>query len=169
MCEVLFDPCALGMCRNGATCTNVNSTVYECQCPTDFTGMNCDVTIDHCANPSANCNNGTCVDGFGFFTCECFSGYIGDACNIDIDECQTVNCINGICLNLVGRHECDCFPGWTGDSCETNIDECDTGDPTDVNGLCNDTGSSSCTDGNSTFSCTCVVGFTSADCSVNID
>ena len=154
MCEVLFDPCALGMCRNGATCTNVNSTVYECQCPVDYTGMNCELTIDHCADPSVNCpNTSTCVDDIGLFRCVCLPGFTGAACEVDIDECATASCINGICVDLVGRHECDCFPGWTGGSCETNIDFCDTGDPTNRLGPCDPLGTGRCVDGNSTFTC----------------
>ena len=99
-------------------------------------------------------------------TCACLGGFTGTACDVDINECATATCsMNEVCVDLIGRHECDCFPGWTGGSCETNIDFCDTGDPTDVNGPCDDTGSSSCTGGNSTFTCTCVIG--SADCSVH--
>ena len=155
------------MCLNGATCTNVNGNMnYSCQCATDFTGRDCDADVDNCADPLNNCNNGTCVDEIGSFSCECNVGFTGEFCDTDIDECANTDCFNGTCMNLIGRAECACFDGWTGASCETDIDSCATDDPDDCFGPCDDAGSIACTDGNSTFTCSCVHGHGGPTCEI---
>ena len=71
-----------------------------CDCGIEYTGRDCDVAIDHCALSSPNCNNGSCIDGFGTFACECNPGYTGDFCDIEIDECLTAGCENGSCESM---------------------------------------------------------------------
>ena len=165
-CETLVDPCALERCQNGATCTNMNTTGdYMCHCNAiEFTGVNCETAIDHCALFNANCNNGSCVDRFGTFFCQCNPGYTGNICNVDINECLTAGCQNGRCEDLVNNFQCTCYPGWTGRLCDVDIDYC-----TLHNGPCYSPGTVDCIDGNITYSCTCTNGFTGYNCSEDIN
>ena len=129
--------------------------------------MDCETSINHCALPTTNCNNGSCVDGVGTFTCECNPGFTGDFCDQDINECETSGCQNSECENLVNAFHCLCYPGWTGELCDTDIDYCGL-DQSNF-GPCDDAGANACVDGNSTYSCMCVNGFTGYNCSQDID
>ena len=67
-------------CQNGATCTETSdgSTltpgVYHCECPTGFSGQNCDVQLDRC-DPSPCQNGATCSENLTEYTCECMAGF----------------------------------------------------------------------------------------------
>ena len=86
-CEVIVDLYALNSCQNDqANCTNLNSTDYVCDCGIEFTGRDCEIAIDHCALFNPNCNNGSCVDGYGTFVCQCDIGFSGETCAIELES-----------------------------------------------------------------------------------
>ena len=163
-CEIVTDLCLLFPCRNGGTCTNTNSSSsFVCECGNEFTGLNCERRINHCALSGANCNNGRCVDGVGNYICHCNPGFTGRYCDIEIDECVSARCQNGECEDLVNDYRCLCYPGWTGDLCDSDIDECALDQS--IFGPCDNNGTFACQDGNSTYTCTCVFGYTGYNCS----
>ena len=58
---------------------NSNSRHYACNCQPDFSGDNCENTIDNCL--SSPCYpGGNCLNHKGRFTCNCVSGYTGKRC-----------------------------------------------------------------------------------------
>ena len=79
-------PCELLPCQNGATCSHVFGSSYQClNCPANYTGLNCDVLIPCSVDP---CARGTCsnTDDFLDFECECPEFYVGETC-ADIGMC----------------------------------------------------------------------------------
>jgi hypothetical protein len=83
------------------------------------------IDFDDCANATAECNNGTCVNGENAFSCACDKGYSGEFCEIDVDDCVGVKCLNGApCQDALGAFECLCPPGYFGKLCESVNDAC---------------------------------------------
>jgi hypothetical protein len=81
------------------------------------------IDFDDCS--TAECNNGTCVNGQNSFSCACDAGYSGKSCETNIDDCVGVTCLNGaICQDSVGDYECLCPPGYFGKNCGSQNDAC---------------------------------------------
>ena len=116
---ITSNPCDSNPCLNGAACSNVDATVYICDCIDGFTDDNCETNINDClSNP---CENGsTCVDGINQFFCNCLDGYDGELCNNNIDECLSNPCLNnGICQDQINTYSCSCKnTGFKGTNCE---------------------------------------------------
>lgn len=132
--HITSDPCLTSPCQNGATCNNnisisqdvavLESTavifvspqkeVFDCTCPTGFTGTLCEDDIDECeANPCEN--KGTCVNTPGSFYCHCQSDFSGSVCSSDINECLKLKCQNGgACMHSPDGYFCQCVPGFEG-------------------------------------------------------
>ncbi len=114
VCSVLFlsqsckdDTCPETNCNTGV----INTETCVCDCPTGFSGTNCE-TEDLCVTQSVDCKNGgTCIDG----TCDCPDGYIGTNCETeDLCVMQNVDCKNGgTCTDGI----CDCLNGYEGSDC----------------------------------------------------
>ena len=114
---------------------------HTCECPTGYTGTNCEEDINEC-DPDPCQNGAVCTetsDGTtptpAVYHCECPLGYGGQNCDVDIDECEfndANTCLNGgTCTQTtdgttpaLGVFHCDCVTGWTGDRCELDLDEC---------------------------------------------
>lgn len=80
---------------------------FQCLCRNGYTGLNCEINIDYCANkPAANqcVNGGTCqsIPETASTRCLCPPGFTGDFCQDDIDECLAEVCVNANgCTNQV--------------------------------------------------------------------
>ena len=152
-------------CLNGAICTS-GVDAYTCTCPDGYTGFNCEIDIDECAQPTNPCHNaagtvtGDCTDLVFDYSCSCHDGWTGDDCEINIDECDPSPCENGECIDGVFSYACICEAGWSGTDCEVNDNECDP-DPCQ-NGA-------PCTDLVDDFSCACLAGFSGKTCNNNDD
>lgn len=94
-----------------------------------YAGADCSEEVNECAGWPCT-NNGTCVDGLGFYTCKCpvstvnltrylrpgeslvfQTGYRGKNCEEDIDECAispSVCLHEGTCENTNGSFSCGC-------------------------------------------------------------
>lgn len=97
-CEVEINPCDSIPCLNGGICFN-SFNYYNCSCPPDFTGINCENAKNPCKD--YNCNNGTCVQKYGLPVCECELPYYGSLCQFEYDFCESMPCQNaGQCINV---------------------------------------------------------------------
>ncbi|KAL8452266.1 hypothetical protein Emed_001427 [Eimeria media] len=139
--------CSSVTCANGGTCVPETSS---CQCPTCYSGNNCEVHDSNCCASDSDCNapNGTCSSAN---KCECKEGFQTPNCK---DLCADVECSNGgTCDQTTG--DCKCPPGWGGKLC-TEPQPCGTGGE-----VCS--GNSTCDPQTST--CTCNPGYTGDGCS----
>ncbi|KAK7084763.1 hypothetical protein SK128_016635, partial [Halocaridina rubra] len=148
-------------CKNGATCYNTAPGSYSCECPSGFSGTNCEIINDTCATTPCR-NGGTCLDtGDDQFVCQCPSGYTGQYCEISGQSCSDRPCGNGAtCVDTSMGYQCKCRPGYEGANCERAVNEC-ASDPC-LNG-------GSCVDEHDGFQCVCHVGYTGSRCQNNID
>lgn len=83
-CEKKIEFCTKEMnpCENGARCVD-KGTSYSCECPDGFSGANCSVNVDECAQHL--CQNGaTCVDALNSYTCTCAQDFSGRFCEVTI-------------------------------------------------------------------------------------
>jgi hypothetical protein len=175
-CEVNIAECDSSPCVNGAECTD-GIPEYVCTCMDGYSGGNCATDNDECL--SFPCKNGaTCTTpGVFMYACDCVAGWIADECDEDFDECGSNPCKNAAtCTESSGSlnfdnaafvvyvpndaYHCECADGWEGENCEVNSNEC-LSDPCQ-NG-------SECVDLIFNFTCTCVAGFDSYLCDVEVE
>ena len=86
LCEVevygRIRPCASNPCQNEGTCRlvdgNASVVSYECSCPVDWIGSNCDVMVPCTSNPCAN--GGTCNSNDTSYACFCQAEWTGINC-----------------------------------------------------------------------------------------
>lgn len=72
--------CLNNPCLHGGTCRNLQGN-YECICPQQWTGKNCEADLDECLQITCY-NGGTCTNLDGSYQCNCPLGYTGDFCEI---------------------------------------------------------------------------------------
>jgi Notch-like protein len=176
-CEVNIQECDSSPCQNGAACTD-GIPEYVCTCMDGYSGDNCATDNDECL--SFPCKNGaTCTTpGVFMYECTCVTGWTGVTdCDEDIDECGSGPCKNGAtCTESSGSlgfdnaafvvyvpndaYHCECADGWEGENCEVNSNEC-ASEPCQ-NGA-------ECVDLIFSFTCTCVAGFDSFLCDVEVE
>ncbi|XP_077154662.1 protocadherin Fat 3 isoform X5 [Ranitomeya variabilis] len=116
-CVLYPDACERRPCQNGGSCTSVPSGGYQCTCPSQYIGKNCESEITACfPNP---CRNGGSCDPIGnSFICTCRTGLRGLTCEEDINECEREDCENGgTCINTFGSFFCNCTHGYVGQYC----------------------------------------------------
>lgn len=149
-------------CQNGGTCKEGPQN-FTCVCPEGFTGPYCDQDVNECARKPNVCQNmATCVNNLGGYQCMCVNGWTGHDCSINVDDCSKAACMNGAtCHDLVGHFQCECPPDKTGILCQH--DNGCFNNPCRPNATCDPDP----TDGHAI--CTCPLGFTGDDCSIDID
>jgi hypothetical protein len=92
MIETKYHPTA--PLDDGAYRLFVNYTMRKYSQPRNAT-VNLVIDFDDCANITAECNNGTCVNGANAFSCDCNAGFVGEYCDVNVDDCIGVSCLNG--------------------------------------------------------------------------
>ena len=77
----MINPCYSSPCANNGSCVPMGPFDYTCQCAVGYTGLTCEIDIDHCL--SALCsNNSMCVDGVNSYECICYPDFM-----LDEDRC----------------------------------------------------------------------------------
>ncbi|XP_066925954.1 protein eyes shut homolog [Clytia hemisphaerica] len=184
-------------CLNGGQCEDTG-TGFKCHCPQEFTGKYCNISVNECENSTICLHNGVCVDLYKGYQCRCVFPFNGTNCEThecDTDICQN----NGSCIKSNTNFTCDCVYPWTGRHCQDLIDVCIDKKPCLNNGSCisgpdslsytcnctfpyNGTGcqyhvcdiafpchNGTCMKTHGGFQCQCNPGFTSQDCSTDIN
>ncbi|KAL6466434.1 hypothetical protein MHYP_G00242380 [Metynnis hypsauchen] len=137
-------------CANRGRCFLSSGASYSCVCAPGWTGPNCLVNINECAQH--RCQNGaTCVDEVGGYSCQCDRGYTGVHCELSIDRCLGHQCSeHSVCLGQRHNYTCRCVLGYEGVLCETETDECRSSPC--ANGA-------TCVDSVANYWCLCASGF----------
>ncbi|CDW60326.1 EGF CA and hEGF domain containing protein [Trichuris trichiura] len=162
---------------------------YVCHCLSGWTGKHCTSDIDECVSGQDRCfNDGTCVNTIGSYICRCKESWTGPKCREAVDLCKKLDCVNGLCVakENVSEVECKCYMGWSGEACTVDKDECqETKDLCLNNGVCsdpkgnytctyiNECANADCINGYCTdlvngHKCDCYIGFTGANCAVEL-
>src|SRR4029079_9945130 len=77
--------------QNGGQCTNLPGT-FTCACPAGFTGAQCQVNVNDCANNPCQ-NGGQCVDGVNSYACQCPAGHSGANCETPVPATPRAECV----------------------------------------------------------------------------
>jgi len=72
--------CASSPCKNGASCIEQNGTSI-CACAPGFSGNDCSLDIDECADDGICGAHGVCSNYFGSYSCTCDVGFSGIHCS----------------------------------------------------------------------------------------
>ncbi|VDI67896.1 Hypothetical predicted protein [Mytilus galloprovincialis] len=144
--------------------SNPNYLIASCNCTTGWSGDDCDINTDRCADDPCALGR-TCIDlsppdevlaGRGYNCSNCPAGYT----ITDDEKCEDINeCLDGIdncpansnCTNTDGSFTCICLEGFrkVGSECQ-DIDEC-----TERTSGCEQI----CANSDGSFTCSCVYGF----------
>ncbi|XP_063803427.1 delta-like protein 4 isoform X2 [Pseudophryne corroboree] len=157
-CEEKINECDSNPCRNGGSCTDVESG-YVCECPQGYYGTHCEHSVLNCAD-SPCFNGGTCREreNGASYACQCPQGYTGSNCEKKVDRCTSNPCLNGGQCSIFGYTPlCRCRPGYTGPTCAININEC-AKNPCFNGGTCYDLPGD--------YACICPPGLTGKTCEV---
>ncbi|XP_059160938.1 latent-transforming growth factor beta-binding protein 3-like [Physella acuta] len=130
-------------CENICQCSSHGScdTVRGCVCDESWTGDNCELDVNECAQPNSCPEGFVCKNKIGSFSCVCPDGYKLDngAC-LDINECTdifsntTCDRLVEVCINTVGSYSCSCKKGFARNAqsvcedineCELKVDKCE--------------------------------------------
>ena len=113
---MVFNPCSRVSCQNGGNCLKKRTLAFECNCSSDFVGLQCDqARSETCL--ARGCRNGACrLNQTGQYACACdTAGYTGALC--EVDQCSP-GCQYGKCnRDDSGNFFCACFDNYKGQSC----------------------------------------------------
>lgn len=144
LCPV--DSCFSSPCQNGGVCTNNDQVPqgYECECPDEWLGYDCNVRNEckdnYCNGAENNCAPVDNGDGSFSFQCTCLNGNSGDRCEIESKCAEDSNPCNGrgLCTLDPGTplgYTCDCESPYLGDTCDVT-DLCVASNPCKNDALC---------------------------------
>ncbi|XGW32751.1 hypothetical protein V3C99_017349 [Haemonchus contortus] len=158
-----IDPCTINLCSSHGQCVS-DRTLWtsRCECDIGWAGEFCQNELKCMVNPCLH--GGTCKEEpFGTYSCECLQYYTGTHCE-NVNKCEYANnCVNGTCVPTVDgtipNNTCTCIPGYEGVYCDQDIDDCASGPC--LNGTC--------TDRYLGYNCSCYVGVTGENCTINED
>ena len=119
-----------------------------------------------CSDPCDKCvsNSGCEPQSDGSVKCVCPTGYNGTNCNISVGVCDPNRYMNnGSCQDILGNFTCSCPSPLSGILCVVDtVNDCYM-----ILNPCANNGT--CIDNISGYDCLCADGFTSTNCTVNID
>ena len=75
----MIEKCNNVICYNGGYCDH--ETMSKCNCPTTFTGSECEIPVPKCENVKCH-NQGQCREKNYQAYCDCPAGFGGDFCEI---------------------------------------------------------------------------------------
>ncbi|CAF1399614.1 unnamed protein product, partial [Adineta steineri] len=107
-------------CVNNGKCININDKQdYNCSCPFDFSGKQCQFDQRLCKENTC-LNKGVCkITSKSTFNCTCSSGFEGARCERRINYCLNITCYNeGVCRSVLLGYICQCLSGTSGQHCE---------------------------------------------------
>lgn len=80
-CTVLIDitECGSDTCSGNGECIEKIGGGTSCCCDEGFSGSDCSVSIDYCAQSPCE-NSGTCVNDKAGYNCDCTSPWTGKTC-----------------------------------------------------------------------------------------
>ncbi|CAF3833859.1 unnamed protein product, partial [Adineta steineri] len=121
-CNVSGTICDMGnQCLNDGNCRNIkNNQDYNCSCPPDFNGKQCQFDQRLCKENTCF-NNGICdIILDSTFNCTCALGYEGTKCERKRNYCFNITCYSkGVCRPLLLGYSCECLKGsYYGEHCE---------------------------------------------------
>ncbi len=85
-CQTDSKPCnRWNPCLNNATCLNLNSTSFECECPSNglYYGAYCENRINLCENVTCSLNGYCFLQNQTQTKCKCNNGYNGEICDLE--------------------------------------------------------------------------------------
>ena len=140
-----------------------------CNCPTGFTGRQCEQLATSQCNPDPCEPNGFCNidlaqknENRPNYFCRCKPGFTGVNCQENVNDCLNATCFNGgSCIDAINSYECDCKWPYIGRYCQTRL-KCNNDNVCKNNGICLE-------DEEAGPTCICQAGFGGLDCSVKVD
>ncbi|XP_072517038.1 protein crumbs homolog 1 [Salminus brasiliensis] len=170
--------CEPNPCINAGDCVDLFD-LFNCTCPSGWTGPRCEISTDICAsNP---CRHGNCTAQGLQYECVCELGYTGINCELEVDVCAQHRCANGgTCLHGIGKYACLCADNFTGPYCTDRVEEIPwyivvkSIAPKLPVSICGDeTQNYTCFNGGNcseaAFTCDCLPGFTGHRCEQELD
>jgi len=85
-CQTDSRPCMRwNPCLNNATCQNVNSTSFECKCPSNglYYGEYCENKVNLCENVTCSSNGYCYLQNQTQPKCKCNNGFSGETCELE--------------------------------------------------------------------------------------
>lgn len=176
-------------CINGGTCVDVYPMGYQCQCPFNYVGKNCQQAVDDC-EPTP-CVHGTCkISTEKVISCECDQEPIynqpfwtGQQCNIAQDSCEFIPSTYLFGVLIHGRPcsghgtceldhaesswKCNCNSDYIGKRCNIRLD--DANPCVLYNIPCFRGNCVNCQNNTETCSCECDEGWEGEQCSIDTD
>ncbi|PRD27307.1 UNVERIFIED_CONTAM: eat-20 [Trichonephila clavipes] len=112
-----------GDCTNGTVCTKGERGKSFCECPPNFRGEMCEISI-LCEKLESTCQamGAVCVLKDSNAYCGCPGG---EKMNFKLGLCENIcnpdKCLHGKCEIIGENYKCSCDEGYTGSRCEEKI------------------------------------------------
>ena len=166
-CTEEFNICEPNPCDNGGQCIpTFGGHYYECRCPTNYDGYNCEYIVSPCEVPGVCSDGETCVVNSspkpnGYYN---ISTLQTECLTCEVDHCSSAPCgDHGTCTSTPHSYICDCHAGYTGVNCSLT-DHC-------ASNSCSSSHSIGCVNlvEESTYLCRCVEGWGGGHCDEDVN